>query len=676
MPELQGVCAVRAAVDLGALKPELVLEGLCQLIEQVVGRVGEGAEHEHLPVAGIVRVQGLLGDELPELDELGVALGSHGGRIFEQAPQHGDVEVEVPGDLRDVHVAQVDGYLAACGELLGIVIVVEVAELGPRIVSDARPDVVEPPAQVEAPVEDPLKRDAEAVDAGLHALEDVHAHEVRHRGGAMHLALEVLAPRVPVAHLVLGAPVVANVGEHLVLGEGELGDHVVGLGDWRQLACGVDGRVERQGRASRREGAGIGPVVLRDVLSRARDGEHVEELEVVGVHGIDEALGGALRVVELAPLVEACLRGLGNLSDGGNPVGFRQIRVIALGDELYLVTQVEQLVVDGGCGEHEHLRADAGLNHVLDEARVAVLLLGVRALVAEVVRLIDHDEIVVAPAEVLQVDVSAHPMVAGQVGVVQHIEGEAIVRERVAIVVGAGPERPVLAQSLGAQHEHAAVALLVVLDHRERLVGLSEADAVRDDAALVLLELADGANYRIPLEVVELVPDDGLLELETRADGVVLAVLHEVAEEVVEREGVHELGRVLAVQGSSLVDDLGGNVLDELRVAPDAVEHGLEAHGLGTRLKMAHPGDDAWLPLVTQALEAEGVCCAAHEGVVLRPRVLDVVASGGGDHSTALVGLERRALAGPLGALAGEGALVQVVAQRQLEARSADALLA
>ena len=80
-----------------------------------------------------------------------------------------------------------------------------------------------------------MQRDAEAVHGGLHALEDVDAHEVVGIE-CLELALEVLAPRVPVAVLVLAALVGAHVGEHLVLGERELGDHVVEHGNRRQLA--------------------------------------------------------------------------------------------------------------------------------------------------------------------------------------------------------------------------------------------------------------------------------------------------------------------------------------------------------------------------------------------------------------------------------------------------------
>ena len=72
--------------------------------------------------------------------------------------------------------------------------------------------------------------------------------------------------------------------------------------------------------------------------------------------------------------------------------------------------------------------------------------------------------------------------VAREVGVVQDVVVEAVGREDVAAVVGL-VERPVVAQALGHEHQHAVVAQLVVLDDRQRLERLSEADAVGDDAA-------------------------------------------------------------------------------------------------------------------------------------------------------------------------------------------------
>ena len=74
------------------------------------------------------------------------------------------------------------------------------------------------------------------------------------------------------------------------------------------------------------------------MLAAARDGEHIEQLKVISVDGVDEALGGSLGIVELAPLVEARLRRTAYLSNRLNTIGIRQIRIIAFGNELDLVT--------------------------------------------------------------------------------------------------------------------------------------------------------------------------------------------------------------------------------------------------------------------------------------------------------------------------------------------------
>lgn len=432
----------------------------------------------------------------------------------------------------------------------------------------------------------------------------------------MDLALEVLAPRVPVAVLVLAPPVGAHVGEHLVLGERELGDHVVELGDRRQLAFQVDGRLERQGRPASREGPARGAVVLRDVLAAARDGQHVEQLEVVGVHRVNEALGRAIGVGELAPLVEPLLGDARHVGDRRDAVGIGEVRVVTLGDELDLVSQVEQAVVHRSGREHEHLGALARLDDVLDEARVAVGLFRVGALVPEVVALVDDEEVEVAPAQVLEVHLAAHAMVARKVGVVEHRVAEAVVGQRVAVVVVLGPQGPVVTQALRAQHEDAVVALLVVLHDGERLVGLAQAHRVGDDAALVLLQLADGAHDGVLLEVVELIPDHGLLELEAGADAVVLVVLHEVAEQVVQGQEIDELGWVLAVERLDLGCHLRGDLLDHGGVVPDRLEHHLEADSLCSVFEMAHAGHGSRAALVAEALLGE-VRGGAHEGVVV-----------------------------------------------------------
>ena len=144
---------------------------------------------------------------------------------------------------------------------------------------------------------------------------------------------------------------------------------------------------------------------------------------------------------------------------------------------------------------------------------------------------------------------------------------------------------------------------------------------------------------------------------------------------MVQGQEVDELGRVLAVERLDLGGHLRGDLLDHGGVVPDRLEHHLEADGLGGVLEMAHAGDGSRTALVAEALLRE-VRGGAHEGMVVAGGVLHHVRAAGLYGTGRLGGLEDALLADPLGAFAGERALVEVVAQRELEPRAADADLA
>ena len=146
--------------------------------------------------------------------------------------------------------------------------------------------------------------------------------------------------------------------------------------------------------------------------------------------------------------------------------------------------------------------------------------------------------------------------VAREVGVVQDVVVEAVGGEDVAAVVRL-VERPVVAQPLGAEHEHAVVAQLVVLDDRQGLERLPEADAVGDDAAAEAVELVDRADDAVALELEELLPDDRVADARGRLDDPLLVELvAEVAEEVEEDGVVDEGGGLPLIQLQQGGDEL------------------------------------------------------------------------------------------------------------------------
>jgi len=66
---------------------------------------------------------------------------------------------------------------------------------------------------------------------------------------------------------------------------------------------------------------------------------------------------------------------------------------------------------------------------------------------------------------------------------------------------------PVVAQALGAQHQNAIIAQLMVFDDRQGFKGFAETHAVGDDAASEAVELVNRADDAVPQEPEELLPD-------------------------------------------------------------------------------------------------------------------------------------------------------------------------
>lgn len=247
----------------------------------------------------------------------------------------------------------------------------------------------------------------------------------------------------------------------------------------------------------------------RDVLAGAGDGHTVEQLEELEVESVHDCGRRPFRRGQILPIVEGTLRPPERLFDALTATELvRQATRVAPTGERELVLQVQEAVVHRGCRQHQHLGLDTCPDHLVHQcavARVGLTLCGGRVVVAKVVALVDDDEIVVAPVDLIERHSHRFAALAQEVGVREHVVAKSVlvqdVRRQVAVV-----GLPVLGQLLGAEHEHGLVPELVVLDHCERRERLAESHAVREDAAVVGLQLVDQPNRCVLLELVERVP--------------------------------------------------------------------------------------------------------------------------------------------------------------------------
>ena len=156
----------------------------------------------------------------------------------------------------------------------------------------------------------------------------------------------------------------------------------------------------------------------------------------------------------------------------------------------------------------------------------------------------------------------------------EHGVGKTVFEEGVEFAVVLGEiDRPVVAQLLGAQHQHTVVAQLVVLDDRQCRVGFTQAHAIGQDAAVVLVDLVDSAFDAVFLEVEQGLPDvgvddGGLVE----QCGVGFLPGQKALEDVIERFEIDELRRVIDVKLLQVAQNISLDVGNQFFIAPDFIE--------------------------------------------------------------------------------------------------------
>jgi len=542
--------------DQGRVDAQVLLRPGCELCVEILGRVGEGGEDENFAVARIDRLAAFVLYDLAQRCQLGVtgAIDPRGLGMQCREPVAVFDEVLAPAHL--VHVIEQNLDLVAEQQgLEGGIIQIDLLDLN---LFETVVVVVDSGEHGIDVAKLPLDRQCERRHGALHALEYVDAQQIDQAFFAVHLAEHAGAAADPGA--VLAVVGIAFGGQHItqrgVGGQVEPANLQVDPANRRKLAFQVHVGLDVDGLQPLRKTPRLrGAVVFLDVLARAGDGQQVQQLEVVEAKHFDQASRGAQVIIHIEPAIELLLRPPGGVVDAGDAL-VQQRSVDALGGECDLIAQVGEPVVHRGGGQHQHARFDAGLDDAAHKPVVAGLaaVLG-GLLVAEVVRLVDDQQVVVAPVDVGQIDIAGQAAVAGQVGMVQNVVIEPIRGEDVAAVVGL-VEGPIVAQALRAEDQRAVVAQLVVLDDGQRLEGLTQADAVGDDAAAEAVQFVDGADGGIALEAIELVPDDSVADTGGGLDDALLVQrLVSFAEQVVKDQRIDVVWDAMLRQFAQRLDE-------------------------------------------------------------------------------------------------------------------------
>ena len=284
-------------------------------------------------------------------------------------------------------------------------------------------------------------------------------------------------------------------------------------------------------------------------------------------------------------------------------------------------------------------------------------------------RLVNHNQVKIAPVDFLQLQAIGAATNTRKVGMEQHGIGEPIACDGIGDVVGA-IGHPVVAKLFGTEHQDILVARLVVFDDGKRGEGLTQTYAVGKDATVVFLQLIDDSQCRIFLEVVEFIPDLAVLEACGLVGQNVLGnIFKKLVEDIVEGDEIDELWGVFAVDVGDMIDDVVSDIGKVLFVVPKLVEHTEILAGAGT----IHLVDEVHHAVATFAAQ---VGCG--EAIYWRIGAYLIVSNvdKAGKDVVGGVRLEADFLLNPISAFNSDGFLGELVAKLHLKRRAVKGALA
>jgi hypothetical protein len=105
---------------------------------------------------------------------------------------------------------------------------------------------------------------------------------------------------------------------------------------------------------------------------------------------------------------------------------------------------------------------------------------------------------------------------------------------------------PIITQTLWAKNENTLVAKFVVLNDRQPLECLAEADAIGNDATSVSLQLVNCTDDGVPLKPVKPLPDGCDLDSRRRVyDSILIEQIFTLTQRMEQNEGINKGSRFL-----------------------------------------------------------------------------------------------------------------------------------
>ena len=319
---------------------------------------------------------------------------------------------------------------------------------------------------------------------------------------------------------------------------------------------------------------GRGIIILLDMLSGTGNSHAIQDFKEIKVQHFQKICRGAFLRGPIAPCGKGTLGIAEYFIQAAADVHFSvyNVRMPLIGKG-NLIFQVTETVIDGGGRQHQDFGFHASPYYFVQELQIAVFLFVLFACqltaIAEIVRFINHNQVIVAPVQTVEVKAVGIATGAVQVSMEKNVVTQTVCGNGVVyIIIFIGV--PVVGQLLGAENQNVLVPILVILNNRQSREGLTETDTISQDAAIELFQLIDDCQGCIFLIVKEQIPNLALLKAGSLiGQHIFRDVFQELVENVVKGKEVDEVGAVFVVGSGNGVYDFLRYFLHTGRIIPE-----------------------------------------------------------------------------------------------------------
>ena len=282
--------------------------------------------------------------------------------------------------------------------------------------------------------------------------------------------------------------------------------------------------------------------------------------------------------------------------------------------QVNLIPQISQRSIHRRSRQHQHFSARPPGDNLVQQPPVAL-----PPVIAEIVRLVNHHQVIAGPVETCQVNPARLAGIARQIGMRQQRVAQPIARKWILYMpVGGLIQRPVFPQFPRAKHQNPFIPQLKILDNRQGRISLPQPHAVGQNAAAMRPQLGDDAARAVFLKLVKRVPNPRISE--PGGNQILVARPHRLnilAEQLVQRLVIHPFRRIIPTNARQRVTHPLLDILRAPAVVPQAVEPFPQ---LRQRRRIVHRQVDFQIGVAAPAQPAPRKIGTAHDaGAPVRP---------------------------------------------------------